>query len=437
MTHRCWLALTLVAACSSRGFSLPTDLGAPEDAAPDAGFVTVDRPAGDVGVDVVATPLDGGVDVVATPLDGGVDVVAVPIDVGVDAPSPPPDRGVDVPPAPDVPTDRGVAPVDVGSVSRAAYLDPCATNADCASDDCLATAAGARWCTRRCATSADCGHGNLCGAGRCVPDDTGATCDPRATGACARHCLANSTGGAAHCTRECSVGADCPAGYACENTTIGARLCVYVEHGCTVAGDCASGLCVTTGAGYNICSSPCTADADCPRRMSIANASGSPVALAPYRCQAVGGQMVCVPPLSNLPMGAGDVMGNHALGESCGASGGAIVCYSGVCDSGENVCVQGCTPASGCPVGSSCLPWRPDGESGPLYLVCRPTMRGRGAVGATCARASDCATGACQPSTAGAAYCTRYCVDGICPTGLRCAPLAPALDGTALATCTR
>lgn len=437
--------LTLVAACSSRGFSVPTeDAAAQGDAASDVRAVASDSPPVDAGaaVDVQAPPTDVPAAPMDVPLDRGAppaDAPPPPMDVPpppVDVPPPPvdiPRPPVDVPPPPvDVPA----PPIDTGATGRGAYFDTCTSNADCAGGDCLATPAGARWCTRRCTANADCGHGNLCASGRCVPDDTGAACDPLASAPCARRCLANTAGAAGHCTRECSVGADCPAGYACGNTA-GGRVCVFVERSCAVSRDCASGLCIGTSGGFGVCSAPCTADADCPRRMTIANSSGSPMALAPYRCQSVSGQMMCVPPLSSLPTGAGDIRGGNPLGASCGTVGGDVLCYSGVCDTGDNTCVQACTPTGGCPVGFACLPWQLDGTGGRVYLVCRSATSGRGAVGATCARASDCATGACQPPPTGSAYCTRYCIDGLCPTGMRCVARADSFDGTRLATCER
>lgn len=430
-------ALALTVACSSRGFSPLPEAAVQGDAVLDVGSAPTDSPPADAGVvpDVRSPPVDAPPAPTDVPVDRGgpppVDVPPPPMDVPpppVDVPRPP----VDVPPPPvDLP-----APADTGATGRGAYFDFCVNNADCAGGDCLATAAGARWCTRRCTANADCGHGNLCSSGRCVPDDTGVACDPRATAPCARRCIANTAGTAGHCTRECSVGADCPAGYACGNTA-GGRVCVFVERNCSTSGDCASGLCIDSGAGYGVCSAPCAADADCPRRMTVANASGVATPLPPYRCQSVSGQMMCVPPLSNLSSGAGDIRGSTPLGGSCGTVGGDVLCYSGVCDTGDNTCVQGCTPAGGCPSGYTCLPWQPAGTSGPVYLVCRSAMSGRGAVGATCTRASDCATGACQPPPTGAAYCTRFCIDGICPTGMRCVARADAFDGTRLATCER
>lgn len=428
--------LLLIVACSPRGFAAPGEAAVRDDATLDAGAVTTDAATVDVvspsqdqapaTPDVLATG-DVLVDRPPAPADTPPAPVDIPppVDVPppVDAPPPP----VDAPP----PTDRGPA------VGRGQYLDPCATSADCASADCLATAAGARWCTRRCAASAECGHGHLCGAGRCVPDDTGASCDPAAPAACARRCLANATGRAAHCTRECAVGADCPAGFACESATAGARLCVFVERGCSASADCPSGQCLDTGAGYAVCTSPCTADADCPRRMTIDDGAGRALALLPFRCQAVAGQMVCVPPLANVVTGQGVIRGNHALGESCATSGANNLCYSGVCDASDETCVQACTPAGGCPAGFACLPWQPAGAGTAQYLVCRRGGGGRGAAGATCARASDCASGACLPAATGTPYCTRYCLDGLCPTGMRCAMNASAFDGTALATCAR
>ena len=123
-----------------------------------------------------------------------------------------------------------------------------------------------------------------------------------------------------------------------------------------------------------------------------------------------------------------------------GATPGAPVqCRSGVCDGDDTPpsCVQGCTPTGGCPAGYACRPWLPDGPTGSVYLVCRPA--GRGALGTTCTRGSDCATGLCQARSAGdpTGYCTRFCGDGICPTGMTCTPAGSAVGGVTLALCAR
>lgn len=146
--------------------------------------------------------------------------------------------------------------------------------------------------------------------------------------------------------------------------------------------------------------------------------------------------MICVPPIAGVITG-GDLEGSDPLGVACNAMG-TVLCRSGVCDSTEPaapVCVQTCTPTGGCPSGFACRPWLPDGETGPVYLTCRPS--GSAPVGATCTRGSDCATALCQGVTSTMGYCTRFCNDGICPTGMRCTPAGTAVGGTPISLCLR
>lgn len=434
--HLAWSVLLI--ACAPRTFgNSPFDAAVADVATADGIAVDVapaDVVGGDIGADSVAS------DVVAldTPSDVGVDratpVVDAVVDVPVDRATPVVDAVVDVP------VDRGTPVVDVPVVidvaSPRGYLEACASNADCASGDCLTTPGGARWCTRACGSGrAPCGDGMLCSnAGRCVLDDTGVACTPAAS-ACARRCIASPTGTLGHCTRECSVGADCPATFACQTVPTGGRFCVAAERRCMTAADCTSNLCVASGAGFGVCTTLCTSDADCPRRLIVDNGAGSPDPLVPYRCQMVGTQRVCVPPFANVVTGNGVVRGAQELGESCALSGGNNLCASAVCDAAADVCVQTCTQTSGCPVGFTCAPWQPGGAGSAQYLVCRRGGAGAGAFGATCGRSSDCATGTCLPGTP--SYCTRYCNDGICPAGLRCVAHANAFDGTHVNTCER
>jgi hypothetical protein len=77
------------------------------------------------------------------------------------------------------------------------------------------------------------------------------------------------------------------------------------------------------------------------------------------------------------------------------------------------------------------------GSSAPIgyvvtALLCTPA--GTTWLGDTCARGRDCITGICQAP----GYCTRLCVDGLCPDGMSCvtAPLS-ADDGTPIKLCTK
>ena len=398
--------------------------------------------AGDAGVTAdVAEKKDGGVTPVdaGPPRDAGVDVPVVTVDVPVvmdvpvvtDVGSPPVDLGgpVDVP----------VTPVDTGTPpGRGAYLDPCMVNEDCASGECLRTSGGARFCTRRCVATLDCADGFLCSrpGGRCVLDDTGTACDTTST-PCARVCLGNNLGHAAHCTHECNSAADCPAGFGCQDVGGGQRMCVSAEQPCGRADDCTSSLCLnirTTA--FNGCTNSCVTARDCPRRMTYDLGSGVRYPLPPYDCVQSGADRICVPPVIPIDTRDGAILASDALGAPCSESNNG--CRSGVCDTAEGVCVQGCTPTSGCPSGFNCLPWQPDGTGTAVYLACRRALTGSSPVNGTCTRGADCVTGLCLPDASGTtAYCSRYCTDRLCPTGMRCVPDGTAFDGTPLALCLR
>lgn len=396
----------------------------------DAGVMPKDAPDDvPVGTDVpVARDVPVAMDVPAVPdVPVAVDVPAV-TDVGF----PPVDLGM--------PVDLGV-PVDLGMpIGRAGYLDPCSTNGDCASGECLTTGGGARFCTRRCLATSECGDGFLCDsppagrAARCVLDDTGLACDARTAVPCARFCIGNPMALlVAHCTHECRTAAECPAGYGCQDVGAGQRVCISAEQPCGVGTDCTSNLCVGMAGGFQGCTSRCTSASDCPRRMTINVTGVGAVVLPPYECQVIGGERVCVPPIQ---ASGGDIAGSNELGASCGP-GTSPLCRSGVCDGEMNVCVQGCTPAGGCPSGFACRPWI-DGTD--VYLVCRRSVTGSGAVNGACAIGADCAMGLCQgtsPSPSSPGYCSRYCNDRLCPMGMRCMPIGTSFEGTAIALCLR
>lgn len=420
------------------GFTCNHDRGRCVRLAGDAGPIEEDaaKKTGDTGeAPDVGAPVDAGF-----PVDLGRDVPVVPdvpADLGFPVDNPPP---IDVPPVVDVPPVMDNPPVvDTGpAAGTRGFFDPCTSNADCLSGECLTTTGGARFCTRRCASTSDCADGFVCNsppageAARCVPDDTGTPCTVGTAIPCARFCVGNPENPAvAHCTRECLRGADCPAGYACQLADATHRVCMSVEQPCARGLDCVTNLCVGMAGGFQGCTSRCLSDSDCPRRMTI-NATGiGVVTLPPYRCQVVGGERICAPPI--LATG-GDIVGSNEIGASCGSSTDPA-CRSGVCDGEVNVCVQGCTPSGGCPSGFVCRPWVDDGD---IYLVCRRSVVGVVPIGGSCAMGADCVTGLCQgtsPSPTSPGYCTRFCNDRLCPSGMTCRPLGSSLDGTMISLC--
>lgn len=418
------------------GFFCNHDRGRCQAVAADAGVAPKDVAASDLGEPTTdAGPRDVGADAPMVVVDVPAVMDTPPADVGsppVDAGFPPADVGT--PPA-----DVGTPPADMGAVTgRGAYLDPCATGADCATGECLTTSGGARFCTRRCVATSECGDGFLCDSppagrpARCVLDDTGVACDARTAVPCARFCVGNPVSGLlAHCTHECRTAADCPAGYGCQDAGGGQRVCITAEQPCDRAIDCTTNVCLGTAGGFAGCTSRCTSASDCPRRMTVNVTGVGRVALPPYECRLVGGERVCVPPLEAT---GGDIVGSVALGGSCGA-GATPECRSGVCDGEVNVCVQGCTPTGGCPSGFVCRTWIDDAD---VYLVCRRAVTGSVGVNGECATGADCVTGLCLGTGVGtAAYCSRFCNDRLCPTGMRCMPIGAAYDGTPISLCQR
>jgi len=347
-------------------------------------------------------------------------------DAGVDAPPPPdsmtpidssqpdtlvPDPDTSVAPDTEPPADTTMPPADSGGSKR--YLTKCAADSECASGRC--SAESPRFCTKTCAVHADCAHGQLCGGGVCRLDDSGKTgCDLTTAAPCVEFCYGTTS--AKHCTHTCAAGSDCPAGYACSPVATGKKICVEIEKPCTIADQCPSGLgfCGSTSVG---CTAKCDTAADCPQRL---------VGLPSYTCELRSGQKVCVPP--------SDVLGSDPFGSTCSATSSVNTCRSGACDPGTSPasCVQRCSVKGGCPVNWGCFPLEDPGPPKTALLLCSPA--GSSWLGDTCARGRDCITGICQAP----GYCTRLCVDGLCPDGMSCvaAPLS-ADDGTPIKLCTK
>ncbi len=358
----------------------------------------------DAGVDDTSvTPSDGG--------DGGGADTKLPVDTATGT-----DTNVD---------DTTVSPVDTGAGVDTTvgtdvtggikgYLDGCAGDGECVSGACTVDAP--RFCTKSCAASGECAHGQICAGGHCRLDDTGKTgCSPSTGSGCLLYCYGSAT--SAHCTKDCLTASDCPAGFACTAAGAGKKVCVDIERGCTAASQCVTGLgfCGGTSDG---CTSECTSATDCPNRL---------IGLTPYACTVSGGKTVCVPPA--------DVLGSDPLGATCAASG-TNTCRSGGCDTATSpaMCNTRCTPQGGCPLGYGCFP---DAGGGSVDLICTPA--GSSWLGAACARARDCRTGLCQAEATGSGgYCTKLCNDSLCPTGMTCkASGLTASDGTAIKLCSK
>lgn len=320
-----------------------------------------------------------------------------------DAGSPPPaDSGPEPssdsgpPPPRDAGFDSGSSQPDAAP-PPARYLDRCTEDGDCASEHCVDDVGGTRMCTVECVRHSDCASEHVCAAGLCRRDDTGASCSNRS--ACALElCAGDPSAGLGECTRTCVDSTDCPAGFACSEAS-GIFICVNIERSCA---RCSTGLCL----GAQGCTTTCRAPADCPLTLPG----------MPYACSSG----ICEP--------SSYVIGPDPIGASCRWSGDANLCRSGVCitddSTGSEMCTQRCTEAGGCGPGFGCVP--ADDGTGGIVLLCQ--RAGSRALGQSCTQDAECDSGICH----GSSFCTRLCTsDGLCPSGLRCAP-AP---GSGIATC--
>jgi hypothetical protein len=84
------------------------------------------------------------------------------------------------------------------------------------------------------------------------------------------------------CSKVCITRSDCPSRFLCElQTKIGAKVCIpqgekQLGETCTLAVDCESGLCLTTGsATLGYCTAQCTVPAECPANWTCATVSGA------------------------------------------------------------------------------------------------------------------------------------------------------------------
>ena len=75
-----------------------------------------------------------------------------------------------------------------------------------------------------------------------------------------------------------------------------------------------------------------------------------------------------------------------------------------------------------------------DGSGGQI-MVC--VAVGNGDIGASCTDQSNCRTALCLTDNNNLTYCTKFCNDGICPTGYTCQDVGQTVDGVALMACAK
>jgi hypothetical protein len=244
----------------------------------------------------------------------------------------------------------------------------------------------------------------------CLPNDTGRLCTDGPQ--CVGYCLTNALLGNGICTVDCASAADCPAGHSCYPVQ-GTAVCIPPDpSGCADPVDCRVAgyqACVGTAAPGE-CINPCRSQADCP---------------AGYTCAPVSNLLPSMPQTYCIPPSEGKGL----LGTPCGGNGD--LCRSGLCLG--QACTEKCGvthAAQACPHGFGCAPV--DNGSGGLTMVC--AVAGTGAIGAPCTGENNCASGLCV-GTPG--YCSKFCNDGICPTGYTCQDLDPPVvaDGVTLKVC--
>jgi hypothetical protein len=299
---------------------------------------------------------------------------------------------------------------------------------------------GAQRCTRLCTTTADCMEGTICetiGASTyCAGDDTGRACTAAAT--CNFGCLT----GQEYCTKNCATGADCPNGYGCMEVS-SQRICVKAEAPCdaTNTAACIAAAACDTSAQLLVsgCTLVCASASDCPQRAAgfqawTCDAGGicrrPPDVYGPLQNGATPAQYACnaedvtvnvCNDAQHIDYGAFDIPNPPVV--SCSAT----TTTAGIA---TDSCVDSCRYEGGCPFGFACVAVGSVGSD--RIGLCLPT--GGGEVGAACAHDSDCVFGYC-PSALGT--CSRDCTaDGVCPGGTTCvAGGAPPVEGAAFRRC--
>ncbi len=357
---------------------------------------------------------------------------------GVAGTRPVPDAAIDV--TPDVVVEAGrppgvMCPAIAAGEKRG--LGACCT----AAGDCAGGVCWNGFCTKTCATSAECGN---VVAPSPLPVGTAMACAANQVGDSFSYCLPGSL-------RDCtSASATCPAGESCAlgldpaATTVGGvaaaasvyrGACLtklmandYLPAGSACQPEAGPYACENQG-GYlgngcfaHRCTRACAQNNDCPIGMQCQPPPYSPK----------WGGAVSYPKLT----GAGICLGRFC-GQVHGQAG--LVLGQGTQQGTDALCVTS--------QGEVCVPTIAVGASGDTqYLSCVPPRPGALAFGATCSKDPTqnlrCADDALCAERAGSRFCSKLCrVDGDCPTGAVCMEdyfSAPLPNGSTarLAMCT-
>ncbi len=165
----------------------------------------------------------------------------------------------------------GCVPSEIVAGSPRGFGEPCASNAECASGQCVAD--GPRsYCTRACdGTDTACGDGYHCRETVCIAGDRGGVGDSCVPGLddCRSDAFCVSLGADAWCSQFCgssAAGAVCPDQFEC--VPAGAQfVCAPVRSllgdTCTADDACISGVCLTDANGERVCSRTCSVDSPC------------------------------------------------------------------------------------------------------------------------------------------------------------------------------
>jgi len=181
----------------------------------------------------------------------------------------------------------------------------CTANPQCRSNECNPTTHA---CVPACALDSDCADGNFCNTDlqMCVPQIGNGAAIPTIPG--------HTPPLDGTCTPE--VGEVVCASGVCDTAD---DLCgFYIGHACTANSQCRSNECDPT---TNLCVPGCTVDSDCEAGNFCNNASH-----------------ICIPKLADgeaIPSIIGHI---PPLDGTCTPEVGAVVCMSGVCDIGDNLC---------------------------------------------------------------------------------------------------
>ncbi len=209
----------------------------------------------------------------------------------------------------------------------------------------------------------------------------------------------------AFCSRTCCTSADCAPGFVCYGSGDPGNYCVEASllsgrgtlgaapggAPCNTGGDCRSGICMGG------CLDTCCSDRDCTSMTACVLDRTAVDGHEGFRCQV---------PTGTTPGGGSCTSGTQCISNSCLAIWGCGVpcCGNASCQAGNCAVVQVL-------------------NAGDYVAECFPADGG--SPGSRCASDSDCASGACNPTTGMCA--DRCCVDADCAaSGFVCRPTQSA-----------